>query len=130
MREVIMRSKIVYESVEDYINQQPEKTQKALKEIRSFILEAVPDAIELFNYDIPAFALVKGGKREQQIMIAGYKSHVGFYPHPTAIDYFLDELQDYKIGKGSVQFPINKPLPKDLIMRMVMYRKGLIDGSK
>lgn len=122
-----MSEKIRFESVDDYINHQPEKNKKALIEIRSYILEAAPDAGELFNYDIPAFSLIKGGKREQQIMIAGFKSHVGFYPHPTAIEHFLDELKEYKTGKGSVQFPINKPLPKELIIRMVRFRKGLIE---
>ncbi len=116
-----------FQSIEDYINNQPDETRRALEYIRSFILEAVPDAIEIFNYDIPAFALTTGGKREQQVMIAGYKKHIGFYPHPTVIEHFSDELKEYKIGKGSVQFPINKPLPKELIIRMVKYRNGLID---
>ena len=80
----------------------------------------------MMNYNIPAFALIEGGKRDQQIMIAGYKKHLGFYPHPSAIENFLDELKVYKVGKGSVQFPVSKPLPKDLIIKMVNYRKGLI----
>lgn len=116
-----------FQSVDDYINQQPENTKRALKDIRSFIYEAVPDAIEMFNYDIPAYALVKAGKREQQIMIAGYKNHVGFYPHPTAIEHFAEELREYKMGKGSVQFPLSKPLPKDLIIRMVKFRMSLLE---
>lgn len=125
-----MSDKKSFQSVDEYINQQPENTQKALQDIRSFIFEAVPDAEELFNYDIPAYALVKGGKREEQVMIAGYEKHIGFYPHPTAIEHFAEELKPYKGGKGSVQFPLNKPLPKDLIIRMVRYRKSLLDKSK
>jgi uncharacterized protein YdhG (YjbR/CyaY superfamily) len=126
----IMSDKKSFQSVVEYVNQQSESTKIALQDIRSFILEAVPDAIELFNYDIPAYALIKGGKREQQIMIAGYKNHIGFYPHPTTIEYFHDELREYKIGKGSVQFPINKSLPKDLIIRMVKYRRSLLEELK
>ncbi|MDH5414502.1 MAG: DUF1801 domain-containing protein, partial [Flavobacteriaceae bacterium] len=75
------------------------------------------------NYKVPAFTLVPGGKRDQQIMMAGYAKFVGFYPFPTTIEEFSDELLDYKQGKGSVQFPLNRPLPKDLIIRMVKYRK-------
>lgn len=125
-----MSDKKSFQSVDEYINQQSESTKIALQDIRSFILEAVPDAIELFNYDIPAYALIKGGKREQQIMIAGYKNHIGFYPHPKTIEYFHEELREYKIGKGSVQFPINKSLPKDLIIRMVKYRRSLLEKLK
>jgi uncharacterized protein YdhG (YjbR/CyaY superfamily) len=87
-------------------------------------LEAAPDAEQLFNYDIPAFTLVKGGKREEQIMIAGYAKHVGFYPHPLTIEHFEGELAEYKHAKGSVQFPLSKPLPTDLIVRMVRWRKA------
>ncbi|MDP3831991.1 MAG: hypothetical protein Q8Q47_12015, partial [Ignavibacteriaceae bacterium] len=72
------------------------------------------------------YALVKGGKREEQIMIAGYKKHVGLYPHPTVMDKFDKELEGYKKGKGSVQFPIDKPLPKALIVKMVKYRMLLL----
>ena len=111
-----------YETVDEYINSQPKGTKEALSTLKDCILKAAPDAKELFNYDIPAFALVENGKREQQIMIAGYKKHVGFYPHPNTIEKFIDELKAYKFAKGSVQFPIGKPLPKELILRMVRYR--------
>ena len=59
-------------------------------------------------------------------MIAGFKNHVGFYPHPDTMEKFAEELKDYKQGKGSVQFPINHPLPKDLIIKMVDYRMSKI----
>ena len=75
------------------------------------------------NYNIPAFSLVKGGKRDQQIMMAAYAKFVGFYPFPSTMEKFSDELKGYKQGKGSVQFPLGKPLPKDLIIRMVKYRR-------
>ena len=60
-------------------------------------------------------------------MIAGYKKHVGLYPHPTTMEKFEPELTEYKRGKGSVQFPLDKPLPKDLIIKMIKYRKKLLD---
>jgi len=72
-----------FKSVEEYFNAQTDNTRVALIELRKCILDVAPDAIEMFNYNIPAYALVKGGKREQQIMIVGYKKHVGLYPHPT-----------------------------------------------
>ena len=108
-----------YITVDDYINDQPEETQSKLRELREYIYEAVPSASELFNYGIPAFSLVKGGKRDTQIMIAGYKKHVGLYPDPTAIEHFSNELVSYKQGKGSIQFPVNKELPKELIIRII-----------
>jgi len=117
-------------TVEDYFNAQPETTKKTLKELKRCILKVKPNAIELFNYNIPAYSLVKGGKREQQIMIAGYKKHVGLYPHPTTMEKFDSELREFKRGKGSVQFPLDKPLPKVLIERMVKYRMELILKKK
>lgn len=118
-----------FDSVEDYFNAQPEKVKNALLIIRQCVLKVVPEAKELFNYNIPAYALVEGVKREQQIMIAGYKNHVGLYPHPTTMEEFEKELTDYKKGKGSVQFPLDKPLPTELIIRMIEYRAGLITKS-
>ena len=115
------------QTVEDYFNGQPERTKKALLEIRDCILKIEPRATELFNYNIPAYSLVQGGKREQQIMIAGYKKHVALYPHPTTMEKFDSELSEFKRGKGSVQFPLDKPLPKNLIERMIKYRMELLN---
>lgn len=121
-----MDENVKLNSVEDYFNAQPENVKNALLQIKSCILKVVPEAKELLNYNIPAFALIENGKREQQIMIAGYKNHVGLYPHPTTIEKFEEELKDYKKGKGSVQFPIDKPLPVELIVKMVEYRLSLL----
>jgi uncharacterized protein YdhG (YjbR/CyaY superfamily) len=117
------------ESVDEYFDAQPENTKNALIGLRDCIYEAEPDAVEMFNYNIPAYALIEGGKREQQIMIAGYKKHVGLYPHPTVMEKFDNQLSGYKKGKGSVQFPIDKPLPKQLIVRMVKYRIELLKNG-
>lgn len=119
-----------YKTIDDYINDQSQGIQIALITLRKCIITAAPDATELFNYGIPAFALIKNGKREHQIMIAGYKKHVGFYPHPTTIEKFSEQLKEYKQGKGSIQFPIDKPIPCELVIEMVKYRKNLIVNRK
>ena len=121
-----MEDKKKFETVDDYFNSQPEKVKNALLELKDCILKVAPNAQEILNYNIPAYCLVKNGKREQQIMIAGYKNHVGLYPHPTTMEHFDNELSDYKKGKGSVQFPIDQPLPNDLIEKMVQYRLNLL----
>lgn len=115
-----------FETIDDYILAQAPEAQKVLQELREIIKEAAPDAIEVLNYKIPSFTLVPGGKRDQQIMMAGYAKFVGFYPFPTTMEAFSEELKDFKQGKGSVQFPYSKPLPKELILRMVHYRKNEI----
>lgn len=118
--------KTPYNTVDDYFNEQPDKVKKALFEIKHLILKVVPEAQETLNYNIPAYTLIKDGKREQQIMIAGYKNHIGFYPHPTTIEKFMEELKEYKKGKGSIQFQLDKPLPENLILRMIRYRVKLL----
>jgi uncharacterized protein YdhG (YjbR/CyaY superfamily) len=115
-------------TVAEYFDAQPEKVRKALLELKECILKAEPNATELLNYNIPAYALVENGKREQQIMIAGYQKHVGLYPHPTTMEKFDAELVEFKRAKGSVQFPLGKPLPKALIVRMIKYRVELLKG--
>jgi uncharacterized protein YdhG (YjbR/CyaY superfamily) len=118
MGKAVNRSK----EVDAYIAAQPAETQRVLEELRSCIWKAAPGVSELMNYNIPAFALVEGGRRDKQIMIAGYAKHVGFYPTPDVIDAFADQLAAYKFAKGSVQFPLNKPIPKALVVKMVKYR--------
>lgn len=120
-----------YKTIDDYIAHQPELAQKVLQELREIIKEAAPNAIEVLNYKIPAFTLVPNGKRDQQIMIAGYAKFVGFYPFPTTMEKFANQLKNYKQGKGSVQFPLNQPLPKALIIKMVKYRlKEILENWK
>ncbi len=116
-----------FETIDDYIGSQPVEVQAILQELRSIIREAAPGTTEILNYKVPSFTLVDGGKRDQQIMMAGYAKFVGFYPFPSTLSEFSNELKEYKQGKGSVQFPINKPLPKELIIRMVRFRKEEIE---
>lgn len=118
-----------YVEFEEYVNDQPEACRAALHELRRVIHETIPDAEELFNYNIPAFTLIPGGKREQQIMVAGYRKHVGLYPHPTTMEHFDSRLAGYKRGKGSVQFPLDEPLPTRLIVEMLRFRLDLVRSS-
>ena len=116
-----------FETVDQYIASQPEPQAELLREIRAAIFNAVPAAIETFNYGVPAYSLVKNGKRDQQIMMGAFKNHVGIYPHPTTIVHFEKELSQFKQGKGSIQFPLNEEIPRELIIRMVQYRKAEIE---
>lgn len=117
------------DEIDLYISGQPSEVQVKLSELRALIKKAAPNAEEVINYNIPAFSLVPGGKRDQQVMMAGYKKHIGFYPHPSVIEQFYDQLTGYKYAKGSVQFLLGKPLPKDLILNMVRYRLLTLDNE-
>ncbi len=112
-----------FKTVDDYINCQTEEAQAILGELRSLIKEAVPEVVEIKNYKVPSFTLIPGTKPEQQMMIVAYTKYVSFYPYQAAIDHFSDELTNFEIGKGTVKFPFNKPLPKELIKRMIIFRK-------
>ncbi len=119
----------VFKTIDEYISGLSQEARLYLEEIRKIVHDTVPEAEELINYNMPAFALRKGGKRDQQIMVAGYKKHVGLYPHPATMMHFKETLAEYKTGKGSVQFPLDKPLPKQLIADMVKYLKEQIDKT-
>tara|TARA_B100001939_G_C16465196_1_gene414711 strand:+ start:82 stop:474 length:393 start_codon:yes stop_codon:yes gene_type:complete len=111
-----------FTNYQNYLKTLSPEAQVKLDQLRDCIMAAAPNATELMNYNLPAFALVKNAKRDQQIMIAGYKEHVGLYPHPAVIEHFKAELTHFKSGKGSIQFEIDKPLPVALIKRMVKFR--------
>ncbi|NLD35805.1 MAG: DUF1801 domain-containing protein [Desulfatiglans sp.] len=118
-----------YNTIDEYINAQAHPQAELLQEMRKAILDAVPDAEETINYGLPAFSLVKNGKSNEQIMIGAFKNHVAIYPHPTTIVKFEKELSKFKQGKGSIQFPLDKPIPNKLIEKMVKYRKKLIQSE-
>lgn len=105
-------------TVDEYISCFPAPTQKVLQKIRATIKKAIPGSEEKISYAIPAFTLNKA----YVIYFAGYKNHVSIYPAPRGAEEFKDELTSYKGGKGTVQFPLDKPIPYDLITRMVKYR--------
>jgi len=115
-----------FKTVDDYIASQSKEAQEILRELRSIIKSAVPETVEIPNYKVPSFTLVPGSKPKQQMMIVAYAKHVSFYPFQATIDHFTDELNNFELGKGTVKFPFDKPLPKDLIIRMVRFRKDEI----
>jgi uncharacterized protein YdhG (YjbR/CyaY superfamily) len=88
-----------------------------METLRQTIRSAAPNAEETISYNMPAF-------RQHGILVyyAAYKHHIGFYPTGSSIRVFEDELVDYKTSKGAIQFPINKPIPKALVMKIVKYR--------
>ena len=112
-------------SIDEYIAGFPPETQEMLEEIRGIIRSVAPDATETISYAIPTFDL--NGKH--LVHFAGFKNHVGLYPTPSGMVAFAEELARYKSGKGSAQFPLGQPLPKDLIRGIVEFRVGEVSGK-
>jgi len=110
--------KNAYKDFEEYINNFPKETQELLEQIRMTIKQVAPKAEESISYGMPAFKT--HGK--PLVYFAAFKNHIGFYATPTEHKEFEDELSKYKQGKGSVQFPLDKPLPLDLIERITRFR--------
>jgi uncharacterized protein YdhG (YjbR/CyaY superfamily) len=102
---------------DDYIMAFPEETQLLLRKMRSTIRKAAPKATEVISYGMPAF-------KQDRILVwfAGFEHHIGLYPGVSGIENFKKELAGYKSAKGSVQFPIDKPLPLNLVGRIVRFR--------
>lgn len=113
----------VFKTVDDYLANQKEEARQVLEELRRLIKEAVPDVKEMENCKVPSFTLVPDAKPEQQMMIAAYAKYVSFYPHQEAVNHFANELGNFELGRGTVKIPFKKPLPEDLIKRMVVFRK-------
>jgi uncharacterized protein YdhG (YjbR/CyaY superfamily) len=105
-------------SVDEYIAEFPPDTRRVLEEMRALIRAAAPAATETMSYAIPTFDL----DGRHLVHFAGYATHIGFYPAPSAIAAFAGDLAGYKSAKGSVQFPLDRPLPADLIRRIVAFR--------
>lgn len=104
-------------NIDEYIAGFPATTQELLQQVRSTIQQTAPEATEAIKYAIPTFVF-----HGNLVHFAGYQNHIGFYATPHAHEDFAKELAIYKQGKGSVQFPIDQPMPLDLIARMVKYR--------
>lgn len=111
-------------TVDEYILQFPVEVQAILQTLRKLVKDISPEAEEKMSYQMPTYYL-KGNL----VHFAAYKNHIGFYPTPTGIDAFKDELSDYKSAKGSVQFPIDKPIPFELIKRIVEFRVSEMNGD-
>lgn len=110
-------NKARFNSVDEYIATFPDEIQAILQEIRETIKAAAPDATEKISYQMPTFAL-KGNL----VHFAAFKNHIGFYPTPSGVEAFKDELARYESAKGSIQFPLTEPMPLDLITRIVKMR--------
>ena len=106
-----------FASMDEYIAAFPKETQKILQEIRAAIKAAAPEAEEKISYQMPTFA-----QNGNLVHFAAFKNHIGFYPVPTGIEKFKKELSAYDGGKGSVQFPLDEPMPLALISRIVKFR--------
>ena len=105
------------ETIDEYISLHPPKVQELLQKVRMVIKKAAPDAIEAIKYQIPTFVL-----NGNLVHFGAYKNHIGFYPAPSGITVFKQELSVYESGKGSIQFPMDKEIPFDLISRIVQFR--------
>ncbi len=105
-------------TIDEYIAEFPDETREVLEQLRALIRETAPEATETISYAIPTFDL----NGRHLVHFAGYARHVGLYPTGSGVEAFRDELEPYKRGKGSVQFPLGTPLPVELIRRIVLFR--------
>ncbi len=103
--------------IDVYISKYPEEIQKMLQELRQIIQESAPEATEKISYQMPTFYL-----NGNLVHFAVNKNHIGFYPAPSGIEAFEEALKPYKYSKGAIQFPFDKPIPYDLIRRIVKHR--------
>lgn len=110
-----------YLSVDEYIHLLPDELKEKAHEIRTLLRETVPDAQEVISYNMPAYK-----NKKVLFYFALYKNHVGFYPTGDGINAFQDKLKGYKFSKGAIQFPVNEPLPEDLIRQIALYRSNQV----
>lgn len=105
------------ETIDEYINSFPEDIQIILSKIRHIIRKAAPEAVETISYQMPTFRL-----NGNLVHFAAFQNHIGFYPTPSGTTAFQKELSPYKSGKGSIRFPLDKPIPYDLIEKIILFR--------
>jgi uncharacterized protein YdhG (YjbR/CyaY superfamily) len=105
------------DTIDAYIGRQPEKMHPVLERVRAAIKKAAPQATEAITYQLPTFRL-----NGNLVHFGAFKNHIGFYPTPSGIKAFTRELSTYKTSKGAVQFPLDQPVPLNLIVRIVRFR--------
>ena len=105
-------------TIDEYIAAQPQRVQDILQRIRRLIHKAAPDAVEAISYQMPTFKL----KNKNLIHFAAWQKHIAIYPLPSGVNAFREELASYIAGRGTIQFPLDKPIPYDLIEKVVAYR--------
>jgi len=106
-----------FKNIDNYIADFPEDVQIILEKVRATVQQAAPKAKETIKYGMPTFVL-----NGNLVHFAAFKNHIGFYPAPTGIDAFIKELEVFRTGKGTIQFPIGKPIPFNLITKVVKFR--------
>ena len=110
-------AKTKFKTVDEYFSTFPKNVKNILTQLRKTIKQATPEAEELISYNMPAFKL-----NGILVYYAAYREHIGFYPTSSGIEAFKNELTGYKWAKGSIQFPLDKPLPTELITEIVKFR--------
>jgi uncharacterized protein YdhG (YjbR/CyaY superfamily) len=112
-----MESKKQIKTVDEYIATFPKNVQVVLQEVRQTIKEAAPQAEETISYQMPAF-------KQDGVLVwfAAFKNHIGFFPKVSAIVAFKKELEGYELSKGTIRFPLDKPIPLDLVRKIVKFR--------
>lgn len=105
------------QTISTYIAKAPKETQAKLKQMHAIIRKAAPGAIEGMKWSMPSYSY-----KRILVNFAVFKHHIGFYPTPSAVSAFKKELSDYKTARGSIQFPLDKPLPLPLVQKIVAFR--------
>jgi len=119
-------SKTEFKVIDDYIAKFPKETRDLMEELRQLIKEAAPEAEETISYGIPTFKI--NGKA--LVYFGAWKNHVGFYTGISAIEAFKEELNPYRQAKGTIQFPLNKPIPHDLVKKIVKFKIKTLQKTK
>ncbi|HYU88674.1 MAG TPA: DUF1801 domain-containing protein [Candidatus Bathyarchaeia archaeon] len=120
-----MQGRKHFESIDEYIKTFPPDVQKTLEKMRRTIRKAAPEAEEAISYQIPTFKL-----NGDLVYFAAFKKHIGFFPTSSGISAFKKELSKYKTSRGTAQFPLDQPIPYDLVTRIVLFRKKENLGKK
>lgn len=115
-----------FENIDQYIAGFDPDVQERLKEIRKLVHDTIPEAVESISYQMPAF------KYKGKILsyFAAFKNHIGFYATPESNLAFKDELSEYKTTKGTIQLPYNKPIPTELLRKIILYKAMSIENQK
>ena len=112
-----MEPKRRYKTVDEYIAAFPENVQGVLQKLRQTVREAAPEAVEVISYGMPAY-------RQNGVLVwfAAHKNHIGFYPYAATIEAFRKQLAKYETSKGTIKFPLDQPVPFELVGEMVKFR--------
>jgi uncharacterized protein YdhG (YjbR/CyaY superfamily) len=118
MEETRMQGRRHFDSIDGYIKTFPPDVQKILEKMRQTIQKAAPEAVEAISYQMPTFKL-----DGNLVHFAAFKKHIGFFPTSSGVAAFKNELSTYATSPGTVQFPLDKPIPYDLVTKIVLFRR-------